>query len=254
MSATLPLHRPALVLLLLAATSGCDQEPAAQPVKTAEAPAKAAPAGGAAKRVQVGKNVAVEIQPDGKRRVLVSATVCLREGQLELFLTRRRTKEHEAILAAELDARDIHKALLVAGAEAGRPVKYVEKDGKYSVVPPTGTRVKVSVQYEDKGKTVTVPAQKWVRSTKSKKDLESDWVFAGSLLIEDLDDKSKPPLYAANGGDVICISNFESALLDLPFQSSKENPELMFEANPDRIPPLETRVTAILEPQAEKKK
>ena len=43
--------------------------------------------------------------PDNKRRVLVNAEVCLREGQLELFLCRKQTKEHEAILAADVDAR-----------------------------------------------------------------------------------------------------------------------------------------------------
>src|SRR5438132_1001626 len=65
---------------------------------------------------QVGKNVFFEKQGD-VRRVHVLVTVCLREGQLEQLLTKKHTKEHEAILSADVDARSIHAALLAAGAE-----------------------------------------------------------------------------------------------------------------------------------------
>ena len=39
-----------------------------------------------------------------------------------------------------------------------------------------------------------------MRNARTKKDLEHDWVFAGSHFIEDPDDKKRPPLYAANAG------------------------------------------------------
>jgi hypothetical protein len=52
------------------------------------------------KRVEVGKNVVLEVQGT-QRRVEVRASACLREGQLEGLLTRKGTKEHEYILAAE---------------------------------------------------------------------------------------------------------------------------------------------------------
>src|SRR5207248_9020942 len=113
--------------------------------------------------------------------------------------------------------------------------------------PAKGTVVKLTVQYEEKGKTVSMPAQKWVRDLKTKKDLDHDWVFAGSMLIMNPLDKEKPPAYAANYGDVICLANFEGAMLDLPIKSSKDNEELVFEANSARIPPLQTPVTLILE-------
>src|SRR5687768_13726115 len=80
----------------------------------ADPPAKQVPAKKAetlAKKAPVGKNVYLEIEGD-KRRVLVQAQVCLRQGQLEQFLTRKRTKEHEAILAADIDARDVHTGLM----------------------------------------------------------------------------------------------------------------------------------------------
>jgi hypothetical protein len=206
-------------------------------------------------RRALGKNVTFERVVDGDhRRVLIDAYVCLREGQLEQLMCRKQTKEHEAILAADVDARIIHTALIAAGAKPGSTVQYKEKGDEVIVIPPSGSRIKVTLQYEDKGKMITVPAQKWVRDCKTKKDLAYDWVFAGSHLFHDPDDKDKPPYYAANAGDVITVANFEGAMLDLPINSSKQNAELAFEANTDRIPPLETKVTIILEPVPDAKK
>lgn len=197
---------------------------------------------------QIGDNVFFEKQGD-QRRVLINTSVCLRQGQLEQFVTRKRTKEHEAILAVDTDARNIHLALILAGAEPGSPVKFRPK-----FAAPTGTAIKITLEDKDKGKTVRVPAREWVRNSKTKKDLDTDWVFAGSVLIPDPFDKEKQPYYGANDGNVICLSNFDTALLDVPFNSSKENDELSFEAHTDRIPPLETPVLVILEPVPAKKK
>jgi hypothetical protein len=208
----------------------------AQPKRTAEP-----------KRVELAKNVFLEI--DGKtKRVLLETKVCLRQGSLEQFLTRKRTKEHEAILVFDGDASKIHAALILCGAQAGSPVKFQPK-----FLPPTGTVIKVSVQYKDGAKTITRPAQEWIRDSKSKKDLASDWVFAGSRLFPDPDDATKPPYYLANDGDIICVSNFDTALLDLPIESTGDNALLQFDANTERIPALETPVTVILEPVLTKK-
>lgn len=211
-------------------------------------PTRAAQPKTEAKKVEIGKNVFLEVHGTD-RRVLVNATVCLRKGQLEQFLTRTRTKEHEAILAADIDARDVHKALLLAGAEQGKPVAFRPK-----LTPPSGTTIKVSVEFKENGKTVRLPANEWIRNVKSKKNLQVDWVFAGSFLIPDPLDATKKPFYAANDGDVICLSNFDTALLDVPIVSTGDNDDLVFEANTDRIPDLETAVLVILEPVLKKKK
>jgi hypothetical protein len=234
-----------LLLTLCLTAVGCAAEPAEPPEAPPKPPEKPAVE---AKKVQVGRNVWLEIQGD-RRRVLLAASVCLRQGQLEQLLCRKHTKEHEAILTADLDARDIHTALLAAGAKPGTPVRYEPK-----FQAPSGSRIKVSLQYQDKGKLVTVPAQRWVREMTTRKDLAYDWVFAGSVLVPDPDNKDRPPFYAANSGDVICVSNFESAMLDLPINSPKDNSELAFEAHTERIPPLDTKVTVILEAVADPKK
>jgi hypothetical protein len=237
---------PALLLGLAAVGCDLDGPPPKKPAagKPAQKPAPT-------KKVEIGKNVFVEILPGGKRRVLVLAEVCRRTDQLEQLLCRKRTKEHEAILAADADARHIHAALIAAGAEPGHPVKFEPPD---KVLPPTGTKIKVLLQYQDKGKTVTIPGQSWVRNVKTQKELDVDWVFAGSVLIPDPLDSKAQPFYGANHGDVICLANFDTALLDLPILSSKDAGDLSFEAWTQRIPALETRVTVILEPVPASKK
>jgi hypothetical protein len=206
--------------------------------------------GGEAKKAKIGKNVFLEVLPDKKRRVLVNAEVCLREGQLELFLCRKRTKEHEAILSADLDARNIHAALIAAGAKAGSPVRWAP-----NYRPASGTKIEISVQYKDKDdKLVTVSAKSWIQNAKTKKSLENEWVFAGSHLVANPLDPDGKKQYLANDGDVICVSNFETALLDLPIKSPKDDADRIFVAHTERIPPLETKVLVILTPILEEKK
>ena len=131
------------------------------------------------KKVEMGKdkNVILEIEGD-KRRVVVKAKVCLREGFLEELMTRKSIKSHEAILNTDADARDIHLALLAAKAEAGHPVKFAPK-----FETATGTPIKIFIEYQEKGKTVRVSARKWILNGKTKGDLDSDWVFAAASFI-----------------------------------------------------------------------
>ncbi len=233
----------ALGFLVLLGCEASSDYPMSETKKPKPPPAKVPPAA-AAKKVKLGQNVFLEVQGE-RRLVRVNASVCLRQGQLEQLLTRTRTKEHEAILAADVDARDIHTALTLARAEPGKPVQFLPK-----FQPPTGTTIKVALEYTDpKNKErVRVPAQHWIRNMKSKKVLKYDWVFAGSVLIHDPMDKTKKPYYAANQGDLICVSNFDTALLDLPVNSTGDNDDLRFEAVTDRIPPVQTPVQVVLEP------
>ncbi len=214
----------------------------------AETPAKDPPkAAPEVKRKEIGKDLYFEI--DGlERRVIVTAAVVLRQGQLEGLLCRKNTKEHEYILATQADARQIHAAIVVAGGKPGSPVQFQPK-----FTPAHGTPIKISLQYQQDGKTVTVPAQQWVRDHKTKKDLDLDWVFAGSRLLPDPDDEKKPPFYLANQGDVICLCNMDTAMLDLPVASPTALADRNYEANTERIPPLDTKVEVIFEVVRDKK-
>jgi hypothetical protein len=74
-----------------------------------------------------------------------------------------------------------------------------------------------------------------------------DWVFAGSSFWTD-EDTGKVH-YSANSGDLICVSNFNTATLDLPVESSQANASLLFTAFTERIPPHGTKVRLVLIPR-----
>src|SRR5439155_24086511 len=99
---------------------------------------------GEIKRVGFKKNIVLEVQGEKEnqhRRIRINAEVCLREGMLEQLLTKKRQKEHEAILAADIDAGDLHTALIFTGAEAGKTVQFRPK-----LVRPSGTDIQILLE------------------------------------------------------------------------------------------------------------
>jgi hypothetical protein len=220
---------------------------AARPEEKELPPEKDPPIPEGVKPLNKEKTVFFEKAADNTRRVHILAEVCLREGPLEVFLCKNATKEHEAILHADLDARDVHFALIAAGAKPGTTVKFVPV-----YKPATGDPIKVSITYYKDGKLQTKPAQSWIQDVRTKKDMPHDWVFAGSRFFKDPGDSAAPPFYCANNGEVICIANFADSMMDLPVMSSKEAAELGYVANTERIPPLKTKVLVTLEPVKKK--
>ena len=95
-------------------------------------------------------------------------------------------------------------------------------------------------------------AQQWVRNLKTGKALNYPWVFSGSGFWTDEDSGQR--YYHADAGDFICVSNFPTAMLDLPIKSSGETAGLLFEAFTENIPPLGTYVRLVLIPQLEQQK
>jgi hypothetical protein len=245
--------------LLTLAVVGCfEQEPEpAAPTKSqtkSESPKPEKTLGVETRKAQLGKGVWLETA-GRKRRVLVDASVCMREGSygLECLLCRHGTKEHESILHTDCDAELIHAGLLAAGANPGSPVRYKETKDGYETIPPTGSTIKVTLEYEDKGRKISVPAQHWIRNGKTHKEMEGDWVFAGSMFLENPENKKKPVYAATPEGSYICTSNVTTALLDLPIKSPRAIEARSFEPFTEHIPPEDTKVTIILESAAEKK-
>lgn len=185
-----------------------------------------------------------DIWLDTKRKaVVIDGEVCLREGQLEMFACPKGTKEHESIVSLNCLAEEAHAGLLAAGAKPGTAVKF---DPKYS--PATGDIIDVYILWKDAdGKSQQVRAQDWIKHAKTGKAMDYDWVFAGSGFWKD--EETGKQHYQANGGDFICVSNFPTATLDLPVESSQANSDLLFTAFTERIPPRGTKVRLVLIPR-----
>ena len=182
-----------------------------------------------------------EVWVDAQRRqVVVGGSIALDKGPIEFFACQRETKEHESIVATKASARLVHAALLAIGLEPGKPVSF---DPEY--VAATGPIVRVRMRWLDaNGKPQESDARDWIRDTRTRKSMQSDWVFAGSVFWTDPADGKE--YYQADGGDLICVSNFPTAMLDLPIESSQSNEALLFEAFEGRVPPRGTPVELVL--------
>jgi hypothetical protein len=176
------------------------------------------------------------------KHLILRARVVLREGYLEHLMCLEQTKEHESILATAAPPRMIHAGLLLTGAKEGHPVQY-EPEFK----PPAGTPIHIELSWQGPdGQSHHANARDWVKNEKTGKTLAQDWVFAGSQFFEE--QNPRRTLYAADGGDLVTVANFTSAILDVPFASSADEAALSFVANTEQIPPKGTYVTATFRP------
>lgn len=181
----------------------------------------------------------VWIDSKGKR-VVVGGTIAVDKGPIEYFACPKGTKEHESIVATRSKAQLVHVGLLAIGLIPGKPVSF---DPEY--VAATGPVVRVTMRWQDKaGHVQELPAQQWIRDTRTGKPMQEDWVFAGSAFWTDPSDGKE--YYQADGGDLVCLSNFPTAMLDVTIESSQSNDALLFDAFEGRVPPKGTDVEMIL--------
>lgn len=178
-----------------------------------------------------------------RKSVIMQSLVCQRHAPLEMFACLYQTKEHESVLSIPVKAFIVHAGLLAVGAKQGTPVQWEP------YAPPTGTEIEITVLWKDaEGKVQKARAQDWVRDMTTGKAMAYPWVFAGSKMWKD-EETGKEYYLADQSGDLICVSNFSSATLDVPIQSSDSNADLRFEAFTEHIPELSTPVTIVLTPK-----
>lgn len=181
------------------------------------------------------------------KQVVLRGMIVLQRGPLELFACLRHSKEHEAIVAVRTKAQYVHAALLACGAKPGNPARF-----RPEFAPASGTEIEVIVEWTDAaGKTQQTDARKWMRNARTGQELTYPWVFGGSGFWTD--PMTKKEYYLAEDGDFICVSNFPSAMLDLPVESPQANAALLFEAFEGRIPPEKTPVVLYLKPKLDAK-
>jgi len=178
-------------------------------------------------------NPGYEVWLDVKnKQVIVGGRVSLRDGILEMFACPVDTKEHESIISTVSDAETVHIGLLGIGAVKGMPAYWTEDTG---VVTALGPICQINVVWQKDGERKEVNAKEMIINQVTGKTLEHDWVFCGSRVWTDPDDPSYRE-YQANMGDMICVSNFPTAMMDLTIESSTSDTSRLFVANPDKIP------------------
>ncbi|MCY2967211.1 MAG: YdjY domain-containing protein [Planctomycetota bacterium] len=119
------------------------------------------------------------------KKVVVKGEVVLRNGGLEMFACRKKSKEHESIVAIDADAFVIHSALLALKAAPGGPAMYEPK-----FAPPHGQKLDIFVNWTDgEGKNRRERAESWVRETVNR-----FWVKPLEKLPEGVDLPENSPL------------------------------------------------------------
>ncbi len=187
----------------------------------------------------------------GAREVRVESTVCLREGTLELFVCGEGTREHESVLAVKARPSHVTYALALLGLQPGKP-GYRTVGGAFS--PPAGEVLDITVRFTspptdegDRPSPIEMPAYHLLRvagTTNPPRPIE--WVYVGR--------PEAPALKAADEeGTVVCLSNFPMAVIDVPFKSTDVDANLLYEANPETIPPVGTPVEIVIKPVGRRK-
>jgi len=230
-------------LALVSCAAGDDTSPADAP-KTGEAittPTRAAKAdeppqtGNAGDPAKALPHIAVDRK---KGTVTVDGIVCLNEGMLELFACANEIRMHEAIVHLSARPRDINVALILLGRAPGHPAVWT-KDGKF--LPPYGPVFRVFIEYTKDGKPQRVEAHEWLTDTSTEKQAKPlKWAFCGGVT-------RKGHFIPDYEGTVVCLSNFEAPVLDVPFESTNKNADLLYTARTKAIPEPGTPVKLVIQ-------
>ena len=187
------------------------------------------------------KDSSLWIDPKQKR-VYADGYVIMNRGMLEMFACPMNTKEHESVVAILAKSSQVHAALLAVGAISGTPVRYSPE-----FLPATGQRIRVWISwFNEDGKYQVADARSWIRQGETTKTMQDDWVFAGSGFWKDEADGKE--YYQADSGDMICVSNFSTAMLDVPVESSAQADSLVYSPFTERIPERGTPIRLTLVP------
>jgi hypothetical protein len=182
------------------------------------------------------------IQVDVKaHQVRVDCEAVKADYPLEFLAVVTNTNEYEALVRSEVKPSDLHLALLMVGLVPGQPVHYSESTKTWQ--PPTGPPVDIWFEYQKDGHDVKVPAYRWMRDIKTKKQaVPMSWVFTGSKVEPD-------GSYAADAtGSLVGVINNELSVVDVPALKSRAMEARDYERNSDLMPPTGTAVTMILSP------
>jgi biopolymer transport protein ExbD len=212
----------------------------------AEAPKSAADAG---RVISTLPGIVVDTKA---KEVRLEGMVCLQRGSLELLVCSAGTREHEAVVVVKAKPSHVTFALALLGLEPGTPA-YRTEGGAFC--PPSGAVLDITARFKiEKGQGAArttevreVPAWKLLRLCGADDGLDRalEWVYVGLAGPEDLRASDRE-------GTVVCLSNFSEAVIDVPFESTSVNADLLYEANPGVVPPPGTPVELVIKPTGER--
>ena len=245
--------------LVLSAKEKPAAVPTSQPgAEKVIAPPKVSPQMQAALEKLVMPGVKINVE---KWCVDVQASVCLRQGMLELIACTKDTKEHESIILVEAKPSHIHTALLLLRAKPGNPAmqRAIDPEGtRFVSVEPRGGPIDVFLVIKDAaGKETERPISDFIAAAdpedgssgpeKPAKFPTHTFLFTGSVIHGD--GKGPHEYVCDQSGNVISLSTFGDELLCLPGIHDQADSLRTWQANGETLPAADSKVILRLRPQ-----
>lgn len=125
-------------------------------------------------------------------------------------------------------------------------LRYFEKFNELSWYGPMSRQQRERMLALSQDKTFRQLIHNFYRQSQPR-EMDMHWVFAGSIFSTD--ESTGEKVYGAEVGDVICVANFTTAMIDVAAESTASGTaNLNFEPWTERVPPLGTEVTVELAP------
>lgn len=164
------------------------------------------------------------------------------KGAIEYIVTLPGGKSYESLFVAPLDPMELHGAMVKAGMKPG---KFAYEDDDNKEHPPTGTKLRVYVEWKDGPKDRRETVETFVQDVLTGKAWEPiPWVFTGSR-------KGFDPASGTQKLQVIAMKNIvslyqsDATVLVQPGEKAKDEHE--FKANKAILPKEGTGVRIVLE-------
>ena len=176
----------------------------------------------------------------------------MKRGLLEYLLVTPKGSVHESLLVTDVEANDIHVAMLLLGAKGGAIIAEAppgQLDARYFRTAPklTGDTVFISVKWKEKEAEMTAPIEDWIFNEAAQKAIEhGPWIYNGSMLYEG-------SFLAQVEGNLVALVTSPTALINNP-RKGNDNDQ-MWNANGETTPGVGTPIEVIfkLVPTAEPK-
>ena len=166
-----------------------------------------------------------------KQQISFPVLINMHEGLLEYILVTGKGKVHESLLVTRTEPYHIHVAMLLLGAKGAQGKQIPENPSK--TIP--GEKILLELNWEEKGKTVRWPVERFVLDRHRKKPMEpGPFVYNGSLIFDGV-------WIAHRDGNLISLITAPAALANNPrkLRADDEN----WEPIKNGLPPLDSKAT-----------
>lgn len=166
--------------------------------------------------------------------------VAAQRPMLEVLVCAPDSREHEAMVMADIRPSHIHAALIAIGAEPGSPGGLVWTGERFEMREPGGPAIAVRIAPEAEP-LVWTDARDWF-TTQPRTNLHTRWLFTGSALDGD-------SYRADTDGTIVGLVSFAAEVVGMAPAISEVDAERGFDflPVPDRVPPFGTRVIVELQ-------